>query len=210
MNGFGRPDRLTSTPGQLAAGRRILLIACALIATSTGTAVAQPSRQSAGIDLSQFGVPPQAIGDGWSVTSQNDEPTLFRTGFSPPAVAGYAVNYAQSRQVTASIALYEFPDHVGAVAAALDLNYYWGHGNTSLVPLSGLGDDQSFRAYPVGKGPNSGITFVDGPIVAYVRAEDDGASDTTGVDATCDSLAAAADGLLQATGTPSAAQFAAR
>jgi uncharacterized membrane protein len=33
MNGFGRPDRLTSTPEQPAAGRRILLIACALIAS---------------------------------------------------------------------------------------------------------------------------------------------------------------------------------
>jgi hypothetical protein len=183
---------------------RTWALACGLVLVlNVGTAIAQPSQQHpAGSDLSQFVVPPQAIGDGWSITSQNDEPTLFHAGFSRPAVAGYVVDYAGGQQMTATIALYEFADHAGAVAASADLYYYWGHGNTSIVPLSGFGDDHSVRAYPVGQGPTSGITFVDGPIVVYVRAEDDGASDTSGVDSTCESLAAAADGLLQATRTP--------
>jgi hypothetical protein len=124
-------------------------------------------------------------------------------------VAGYTVTYTQTPLSEAVVALYAFPDHAAALASLSDPYIYWGHGDTTLVPLSGLGDAQSFRAYGGGRGASAGITFVDGSVVVYVRAEDDGASDTSGADAVCDALAAAEDALLQATpvavSSPSAA-----
>jgi hypothetical protein len=165
-------------------------------AWNADAAFAQSGGQVTPPDLSELVVPPNVIGDNWTVLSQDNEPTLFRAGYSPPAIAGYLVTYAQNPQVEATVAMYGFADHAGALASLGDPYDYWGHGNTTLVPLTGLGDAQSFRAYGVGKGPNAGITFVEGPVVVYVRAEDDTASDTSGVDAICDSLASAADGLL--------------
>ena len=174
---------------------RIVVLGLGLLAASTdGAALAQP----AGEDLSGYVVSPHAIGDGWSITNQRAEPTLFRDGFDPQAISGYVVNYAQGPQMTASVALYEFPDHAGAVASSSDFTYYWGHGEISVLPLSGPGDDPKFRVYPIGAGPSSGMTIVDGRIVAYLRAGDDGAADVTGVDATCDSLAAAVLEILHA------------
>ena len=57
---------------------------------------------------------------------------------APSATAGYSASYRQGSNLTASVGLYAYKDRSDAEAGLVDREFYWGHGNTTFKPLTGL------------------------------------------------------------------------
>lgn len=171
-------------------GRAMVVVLLLLLLAGLSAPLAQA--QTGGAALSQDVVPARVLGDGWTITSQGSDATFS------PAATGYVVIYqmgTDSADMNASVSLYAYADRASALASLSDPSFFWGHGNTTLQPLSGYGDGPTYRAYPVGQASASGITFVDGTVVVY--AEVDTNVPLSQADALCASLATAEDQLLQ-------------
>jgi hypothetical protein len=153
---------------------------------------------NAALELAQLVASSDALGDDWVLSSSGPDTSL--SGFSPKPVAAYGARFSQA-PMTADVVLDEYADRATALASPglNDPSSFWGHGAGGLQQLSGYGDGESYRIYPIGKGATSALTFVDGNIVAFIRTDGFGTEDDA--DALADQLASVEDALLKSAGT---------
>jgi hypothetical protein len=171
---------------------RLLTIPLAVAAPLSATGA-----QAQTTDLSQALITADAVGDGWSIVQQGPDNSININRPEVPPSQGYGGEWKNGPGLL-QVYLYGYPTRTITLAAFnSDKQAEWGHFTTQFDPTSGYGDGPAYQPVDLpGKGPGtSGIAFVDGNVIVYVRA--DGIDNQADADALTAQVAQAQDAALQ-------------